>query len=241
MPRNIRRGPIPSDIGDLIDELDDIQGRLRTLEAPAGEALYSTVVKLQRLVTDIQAQLDAYMASRYTNTQIDNKDAAVVAQIQPAINATLAGNVNVGGNLSTSGEFRAPNAYGFDITYTRRTAWLGNDGRLGYASSAVEGKTRIEPADIDIAGILSLVPRSFYYRGAIRRRTSLRINEGIDYKPVRELGLLAHEVDEVAPWLVYHDDEGHAEGVEYAMLPVALLAIVRDQERRLRALEGGAG
>ena len=34
--------------------------------------------------------------------------------------------------------------------------------------------------------------------------------------------------------------DGNAEGVEYAMLPVALLAVLRDQERRLRALEGGA-
>lgn len=228
------RTPV-SDYERLALELRGLKDRLDILEAPSGTSLYQTVDKLKALVEDIQAQLDAYMASRYTNAQIDSKDAAVAAQIQPAIDAALGGNVTVGG------EFRAPNAYGFEITYTRRTAWLGNDGRLGYASSAVEGKTRIKPADIDTAGILSLTPRSFYYRGAIRRRTALRINEGIDYKPEREVGLLAHEVDEVAPWLVYHDAEGNAEGVEYAMLPVALLAIVRDQERRLRALEGSAG
>lgn len=229
-----RRGPIPDELGWLIDALDDYAERLRKLEAPSGEALSNTVATLQALVTDIQAQLDAYMAGKYTNAQIDAKDTAVRNDIQPAINATLAGNVTVGG------VFYNPPAYNFDITYTRRTAWVGNDGRLGYASSSADRKAAIEPADIDPAAILTLEPREFYYREEIRRRTRLRINEGIDYRPPREVGLLAHEVEAVAPWLVYHDEDGNAEGVEYAMLPVALLAVVRDQERRLRALEGGA-
>lgn len=244
--RNLRQGPIPSDIGDLIDELDSLRSRLDTLEAPSGEALYSTVKKLRGLVEDIQAQLDSYMASRYTNAQIDTLIAGRAPVSHTHDQSQVTGTWTKPVDNSTGGEVRTGNlwaaqAYNTDITYTRRTAWVGNDGRLGYASSAVEGKTRIELADIDVAGILSLEPRSFYYRGAIRRRTALRINEGVDYRPAREVGLLAHEVDAVAPWLVYHDDEGAAEGVEYAMLPVALLAVMQDQERRLRALEGGAG
>lgn len=240
-----RRGPIPDELGWLIDALDDYAERLRTLEAPSGEALSNTVAKLQALVTDIQAQLDAYMAGKYTNAQIDalvnNGDNAVAAQIQPAINSTLGGSVTIGGNLTVNGQARVPDAYNTDITWTRRTSWVGNDGRLGYASSSADKKTAITPADIDPAAVLELEPREFYYREEIRRRTRLRINEGVDYTPAREVGLLAHELDELGlGWLVYHDEDGHAEGIEYSMLTVALLAVARDQERRLRALEDGA-
>lgn len=230
---NVRRGSIPDELGWLVDALDDYAERLRILEAPSGEALANTVATLRALITDIQAQLDAYMAGKYTNAQIDSKIA------NPG-SVSMSGNLTVAGNATVSGVLRAVDAYNTEITYTRRTAWVGNDGRFGWASSAESGKAAIELADIDVQGILGLEPREFYYRQEIRRRTALRINEGVDYKPKREVGLLAHEVDAVAPWLVYHDAEGAAEGIEYAMLPVALLAVVRDQERRLRALEGGA-
>lgn len=252
MPRNLRRGPIPSDIGDLVDELDDIQERLRTLEAPGGEALYSTVKKLQRLVDDIQAQLDSYLATRYTNTQIDTFIAgrAPVSHThdQSQVTGTWDKAVSTSSGIYAAGAITFPNVYATDLTGTRRTGWVQSDGRMGYASSAVEGKTAIVPATIDIDGVLDLVVREFYYRAEIRRRTNLRINEGVDYHPARELGLLAHEVDAVAPWLVYHDDAGHAEGVEYAMLPVALLAIAQaerqarlDLEARVTELERDAG
>jgi hypothetical protein len=227
--RSRRQGSIPSDLGWLVDELDDIAERLRTLEAPSGEALGSTVAKLSALVANIQAQLDAWTATRYTNTQIDTKDNAVAAQIYPAINATLAGNVTVGG------VFYNPPAYNFDITYTRRTAWLGNDGRLGYASSSAKKKTSIEPADEDrLARLLDIVPKSFIYREEVRRRTRLRINDGIDYVPPRELGLIAEELDAAGlhEFVIYGEDD-EPEGIEYGMLVVALLAIDRSQRREL--------
>lgn len=37
--RNSRQGALPSEIGWLIDELDDFASRLRTLESPSGESL----------------------------------------------------------------------------------------------------------------------------------------------------------------------------------------------------------
>lgn len=58
--RSSRQGAIPSDLGWLVDELDSFAERLRTLEAPSGEALGSTVAKLSSLIEDMQAQLDAW-------------------------------------------------------------------------------------------------------------------------------------------------------------------------------------
>lgn len=251
MPRSSRNGALPTDLGWLIDELDSLADRLSTLEAPAGESLNSTVAKLQALVADIQAQLDAWTSTRYTNAQIDTKDSAVQAQIVPAVNSgistMLAGSPTIGGNLQVNGEMRVPNAYGFDITYTRRTAWWGNDGRAGYASSSRRKKTSIRPADESaLVALLDVEPKTFRYRREISRRTALRINEGVDYTPAVELGLIAEELDDVGLGaFVYHDEDGNAEGIEYGMLTVALLSIARaqrdelgDVKRRLDALEG---
>lgn len=46
MRRSSRQGAIPSELGDLIDELDEIQRRLRILESPSGNDLASTVARL---------------------------------------------------------------------------------------------------------------------------------------------------------------------------------------------------
>lgn len=240
--RNSRQGPIPADgdLGDLIDELDDIARRLHTLEAPSGEALGSTVAKLTALVNDIQAELDNYMAGRYTNANIDAKDAAVQSQINPSIAAVLAGNVTV------AGAFFNPPAYSTDITGTRRAAWVQIDGRLGYASSDARKKTAVRPVDSEaLAALLDVEPKSFIYRAEIRARTSRRINDGVDYRPARELGLMAQDLDAAGlGFFVYHDEDGEPEGVEYGMLTVALLAIARGQRdeldgirRRLELLE----
>ncbi len=223
--RSSRQGAIPSELGWLVDELDEISARLRTLEAPSGESLSSTVAKLQALVADIQAQLDAWVAGRWTNAQI-------TTQINNNIASTLAGNVSVGGI------FYNVAAYNFDITYTRRTAWLGNDGRLGYASSSAKKKTSIQPADEDrLVRLLDIVPKSFLYRAEISRRTRLRINDGVDYVPAREIGLIAEELDAAGLHeFVIYDEEGEPEGIEYGMLVVALLAVDRAQRDEIRAL-----
>lgn len=249
--RSSRQGAIPSELGDLIDELDDIQRRLRILEAPSGESLGSTVAKLSALVADIQAELDAYLAGRYTNADIDNKDAFVLAQINPAVSggiaSMLAGSPSIGGNLAVGGALNVPNAYNTDITWTRRTGWWGNDGRAGYASSSRTKKTSIRPADEKaLLALLDVGIFDFIYRAEIRRRTSKRINDGEDYRPARELGLMAQDLEAAGlGFFVYHDENGEPEGIEYGMLTVALLAIARDQRdelgeirRRLDLLEG---
>lgn len=239
--RSSRVGAIPSDIGWLVDELDDFARRLRTLEAPSGESLNSTVAKLQALVADIQAQLDAWTATRYTNATIDAKDAFVLAQINPAvsggISTMLAGSPTIGGNLVVNGQHNvggglyAPNAYSTDITWTRRTAWWGNDGRAGYASSSRRKKTAIKSADERaLLALLDVEPKTFRYRAEIIRRTSLRINAGEDYVPAHELGLIAEELDEAGLGaFVFYGDDGQPDGIEYGMLTVALLAIARRQ------------
>lgn len=240
--RSSRQGRIPSELADLVDELDDIQRRLRILEAPSAEALGNTVAKLSALVADIQAELDAYLAGRYTNAQIDAKDAAraplVHTHDQSQVTGTWDKGVATGAGISASGAILFPNAYATDITWTRRTGWWGNDGRAGYASSSRTKKTSIRPADEKaLLALLDVDIFDFIYRAEIRRRTSKRINEGVDYVPDRELGLMAEDLDAAGlGFFVYHDDDGNAEGIEYGMLTIALLAIAREQRAELDAL-----
>ncbi|MGW9627631.1 hypothetical protein [Microbacterium sp. NPDC055521] len=133
MRRSSRQGAIPSELGDLIDELDDVQRRLRILEAPSGEALGNTVAKLAALVADIQAQLDAWAAGRRTDAQtdaiIDQKVAAYVA-------AVLAGNVAIGGELRVEGAVVLPTVRSTDLSSApnRVTVWQAGpgDARLGH-------------------------------------------------------------------------------------------------------------
>lgn len=98
--RNSRQGAIPSDVGGLIDELDDISVRLRKLEAPSGEALENTVPKLSALVSDLQAQIEAWVAGRRSDAATDT---IIDAKIAAAIAAVLGGNVSIAGNLSVAG------------------------------------------------------------------------------------------------------------------------------------------
>lgn len=138
--RNPRQGAIPSELGDLIDRLNGYEERLRTLEAPSGEALSSTVAKLTALVADIQGQIDAWATTRWTNAQIDARILALIASHMAgnvAIGGALVvqGNISTPGNLDVSGEVRMPNVAATDLVPlggTRRTVWVrDDDGRMG--------------------------------------------------------------------------------------------------------------
>lgn len=150
MGRSSRQGAIPSELGWLIDELADFSDRLRTLEAPSGEAMAGTVRKLQDLVANIQTTLDNYMAGRRTDAQID---AAIDAKIAAAIAAAFAGNVTITGSLAVNGALVAASlstagalSAGGTVTLTgaratsvatasgRVTAWIAGDGRLGHTA-----------------------------------------------------------------------------------------------------------
>ncbi|WP_454112838.1 hypothetical protein [Microbacterium maritypicum] len=239
--------PTPSgggDYGYLADQIQDLRARIGELARPSGTQRYQSVAKLSALIDNIQAQLDAYNASQYTNAQVDAKDAAVAGQIYPAIAATLAGNVTIGG------QFRAPDAVAFQITGTRRTTWIEDaTGRFGYAPSTLRMKCAVRPASEErLLALLDVAPKTFFYRDEIRRRTLTRINDGphaVYKREPRELGLIAEEVDAAGLHeFVIYDADGVPEGIEYSMLVVALQAIVRwlaeridQQQQRIDRLE----
>lgn len=144
--RNSRQGSIPSEIGGLIDTLDEIERRLRILEAPSGESLENTVPKLQALVADLQAQIDAWAATRWTNAQITSEITAAVAtrltqdqvdqRIYAIVGSILAGSVSIGGELFVNGAVTMPSVYNTNVGSlggSRSSVWVNNGGRVGTA------------------------------------------------------------------------------------------------------------
>lgn len=225
------RTPV-ADLDRLAAELRALRDRLDLLEAPSGTSAFRSVEKLTALVNDIQAALDAYNASRWTNAQIQ-------AAIDGTISSRLGASQTIGGNITIGGQFRAPDAVGFNITTTRRTAWLEDaTGRLGYASSTQRVKTSIRDADEErLQALLDIVPKTFLYRPEILRRVNLRATYGIDYMPPRELGLVAEDLDAAGfHEFVIYDADGLPEGIEYSMLSVALLAAARLERAAREAL-----
>ena len=143
------RTPV-DDLHRLSAELREIGRRLDLLEAPSGTQAFRTVAKLEVLVADIQAQLDAWAAGRRTDAATDT---IIDAKIAAAIAAAFAGNVAItgsltvngaiggaslstGGSLTAGGEVTLPNVFNTNVAAlggSRSTVWVRGGGRMGTA------------------------------------------------------------------------------------------------------------
>lgn len=201
--------------------VDQIQRRLRELEALDGSQVYDTLATLTDLVNNLA-------------TEIANVSSS---------GATWHGPVSSGsGNITTtSGYIFTPAGYGYDITYTRRAAWLGNDGRLGWASSSREHKTKIRHARLDPLAILEIAPRLFNYKAEVEKHA-----DDPEYKVATEFGAIAEEVHDLGLWEVVVYEDGKPVGLHYDL--IGLLAVEAAKyvwgqhqllEARVAALEAG--
>jgi hypothetical protein len=110
--------------------------------------------------------------------------------------------------------------------------YVAPDGKLGTTTSSRRYKEQIADMDAESDVLLKLRPVSFYYRG------------DLDAKRLRQYGLVAEEVAEVAPGLVAYDEGGAPRSVRYHLVNAMLLnevqrqrAVIAGQESRIRGLE----
>lgn len=232
MSGGYRTGQPPTELAPLIEELDEINARLDTLERPSGEQLAQIVEELTEWVTNIQAQLDDYLANdAYTKAQVD----ALVASpgnIAP-------GNVTASGNLTVAGQVRMPNVPVTVLTsaYFATYASTSDGGRVGHVPSSRQYKRDIAPATLSAADVLALQLVTFRYIAAVEE-----LGDDAD----TEVGLIAEDVDALGlDWLVYRDAEGLPAGIRYERVALALLPLVQSQAAslgeltaRVAALEG---
>lgn len=224
MSGGYRKGQPPTELAPILDELDIIARRLDTLERPSGEQLAQAVKELTALVTDLQGQIDNYLANdAYTKAQVDN----LVAN-PGAITPT---SVNGSSDLTMQGAVRLPNVPVTTLTtaYFATYASTSDGGRVGHVPSSRRFKRDEQPAKLSIDDVMALRLVRFRYKAAVEE-----LGEDADV----ELGLMAEDVAAIGlDWLVYRDAEGQPYGIRYEKLALGLLPLVQDHEARLTMLE----
>lgn len=142
--------------------------------------------------------------------------------------------------LDTSAGFQFPNIPAVNGTAVNVTS----GGWFQKNTSSRRYKTDIRPADIENFDILSLEPKSFYFKDQKERWETPREEWG-DYE--RDIfanglqlqhGLIAEEVEAAGgAFAVNYNEDGLPESLNYGHFGVALIPIVRDLRDRITQLE----
>lgn len=105
-----------------------------------------------------------------------------------------------------------------------------SDGRIWRSTSSRRYKQDIEDAEVDPGEVLQLRPRTWRDKGEVENEPETT---------QRYAGLIAEEVDELPTMRQFVTrKDGEPEAVDYDRLStVALLAVVKDQQARIEALE----
>jgi len=101
--------------------------------------------------------------------------------------------------------------------------YVASDGRLGTTTSSRRYKEQITDMNAESDVLLKLRPVSFYYRPEL------------DETHLRQYGLVAEEVAEVAPELVAYDEDGTTQTVRYHFVNAMLLNELQKQRRLVEA------
>ncbi|MBT5301673.1 MAG: tail fiber domain-containing protein [Tateyamaria sp.] len=136
--------------------------------------------------------------------------------------------------IDSSGVIWAAGIYTNTATSPNRDVYVGYNGKLGYLSSIRESKTNIAPVH-DVDWLYQLAPVTFNYRTKDEAD-----NYTDEFSNETEYGLIAEEVETVAPDLCFYDEiDGNQElrGVSYRKLITPLLAALQQSNQRIKTLE----
>jgi len=203
---------------------------LKTDAAAAGVATASKLVRYSP-TTRITTSYPSADADAANKLYVDN----AVAGVDTSNKVSKSGDTMTG-DLTISGSGHhlfVPASTAATSGYTN--AYINGDGRLSRGASSRRYKKNIRDAAADLfAGILQLRPVTFQWKNLIEKSDHT------------EVGLIAEEVAEVAPWLAVFDADGQPEAVLYERIGLALIPIVQQQAAqvaaltaRLDALDGG--
>jgi hypothetical protein len=160
----------------------------------------------------------------------------------PAISVSEVNTIRIGSALSGSQPTRAFVAGISGVPVTGAAVQVGTDGQLGVAASSARFKLDVRDLGSASAALYQLRPVAFRYRPEIDQAGTL------------QYGLIAEEVERVAPDIVVRDSTGRVFTVRYELLIPMLLnevqrlerergaqaAVVREFERRLARLEAAS-
>lgn len=222
----MRRGLPAEGAGEVAAAFRRQDRRLGLLEMPTGEQLAQALAKVLQLIADlpglVATAVTAFLSGGFTT-----------GSMTATGNVAASGNVSAGGNVSASGYVFTPAGYAYNITYTRTSAWLGNDGRIGYASSSRKQKTNIRRAKLDPEAILRMQPVMFQYRAEIAKR-----DEDPEYIVAEEFGAIAEDLHDLGLGVVVdYDEDGEPRGINYQMVALLAIEAAKYVNQKVAALE----
>jgi len=113
----------------------------------------------------------------------------------------------------------------FSSTVSASAVFVNSNGRLGTMTSSKRFKQDIKPMDKASEALYSLKPVSFRYK------------KEFDPAGASQLGLVAEDVEKIAPDLVVHDKEGRPYSVRYEQVNAMLLNEFLKEHRKVESLE----
>ena len=119
----------------------------------------------------------------------------------------------------------------YDHAVTGRAAYVNSGSTFGTLSSSIRYKRDVNPWTLPIKyweSTSKVSAKTFRYKSDI--------NEEMDSEQLR-FGMIAEELAEAFPELVFFDENGTPEGIAYEMVGVVLWELVKDLNERVLALE----
>lgn len=153
----------------------------------------------------------------------------LIFQTKPNGNASLTERMRI----ASDGAISMPDVYSDTVGATNRDLFIDDTGALGYVSSVRASKTNIAALN-DVSWLQLLKPVRFNYRKQVNGQYTDEASSAIEY------GLIAEEVNEVAPELCFYDVvDGNLElrGVSYSKLIAPMLKYIQELEKRVSTLE----
>jgi trimeric autotransporter adhesin len=135
-------------------------------------------------------------------------------------NTTASNQVRLGNSSITT--FYCQGAYEGTVGTTNRDVYVDNTGKIGYVSSSARYKDNIGNME-DVDWLYQLRPVNFTYKN--------------DEQRIKQYGLIAEEVEKVAPEFVSYNREGRPETVSYSSLIAPLLKAVQEQKQVIEELK----
>lgn len=205
----VNRIPESDSFGKMRAAAQDTARRLDDIERTDGSQYARTLEKIKSLVSGLSDQVQAYINTFSMTT------AAITAYVSGL--SWLSVLAPAKGGTGTS------NVYSTTATGAQLAVYVKPDGGLTVGASSERFKRNIADWLLDVDALMLLAPRLFEWR---------------DFPGVVDVGLIAEEAYALGlHWLVRFDGPV-IEGIRYERLPVALLAVARQQQSRIEELEG---
>jgi hypothetical protein len=188
---------------------------------------FNTAIGISALISNTQGTTNTATGHEALGANTTGSNNTAIG-FQAGFNITGDDNVCIGagvaGVFDESNTTRIKNVY--SSVASGRAVYVNSDNKIGTLASSRRFKDEIRPMDKNSEAILALRPVTFRYKKEIEPNGRAMM-----------FGLIAEEVEKVAPELVTHNDEGEVETVRYEAVNAMLLNEFLKEHRTVEKLK----